>query len=130
MSEKYKIIDSSQPHFITITIIDWVDVFTRYNYSELIIESLNFCHKTKGLKIHAFVIMSSHIHLIASSNQIPLEEIIRDFKKHTSREIIKLIKEINESRREWLLNKFSYAADRIKRGKNYKVWQDGFILWY
>jgi hypothetical protein len=25
-----------------------------------------------------------------------------------------------------LLNKFSYAADRTKRGVNYKVWKDGF----
>jgi hypothetical protein len=40
--------------------------------------------------------------------------------------IIEAIIENPESRREWLLNKFSYAADRIKRGKNYKVWKDGF----
>ena len=40
--------------------------------------------------------------------------------------IIKTIKEYPESRREWLLSKFSFAANRIKRGIEYKVWKDGF----
>lgn len=55
-----------------------------------------------------------------------LNDIIRDFKKFTSKELVKAIKEIPESRREWLLNKFEYAAGRLKRGVNYKLWQDGF----
>ena len=44
----------------------------------------------------------------------------------TSKKFIEAINEHPESRREWLLNKFSFAAGRIKRGINYKVWQDGF----
>ena len=45
---------------------------------------------------------------------------------NVSKEIIKAINEFPESRREWLLNKMSFAADRIKRNSNFKVWQDGF----
>ena len=70
--------------------------------------------------------MTSHIHLIVTSSSVPLNQIIRDFKKHTAKQLLKTIKETPESRREWLLNKFSYASDRNTRGSNYKVWQDGF----
>ena len=126
MSERYKVIDSSAPTFVTLTIIDWIDLFTRPVYCKILDESLNYCIENKGLKVHAYVYMTSHIHLIVSSNGNELQEIIRDFKKFTSKSILEAIKENPESRREWLLNKFSYAADRIKRGKNYKVWKDGF----
>jgi REP element-mobilizing transposase RayT len=126
MSEKYKVVDSSRPTFITLTIIDWVDLFTRKRYCQLMDDSLNYCVKEKGLIIHAFVYMSNHIHLIVTTKTDNLPQIIRDFKTFTSKQFIKLIKEPGESRREWLLNKFSFAADRIKRNSNYKVWKDGF----
>lgn len=31
---------------------------------------------------------------------------------------------MNESRKEWLLDKFNFEARRTARAKNYKVWQD------
>ena len=126
MSQRYKVIDSSVPTFVTITIIDWVDLLIRPIYFEILDNSLNYCVAHKGLKIHAYVYMSSHIHMIVSSDVKELSNIIRDFKKFTSKAFIEAIKEHPESRREWLLNKFSYAANRIKKGKHYKVWKDGF----
>jgi len=126
MSERYKVKDGSVPTFVTITVVDWIDLFTRPVYCKIIDDSLAYCIANKGLREHAYVYMTSHIHLIESTEKEELQHIIRDFKKHTSKTIIEAIIEIPESRREWLLNKFSYAADRIKRGKNYKVWQDGF----
>ena len=127
MSENYKVYNHDCPYFITITIVDWVDLFTRKEHKDVIIDSLKFCQENKGLIVHAYVIMPSHLHLIVSSKQgYDLPATIRDFKKFTSRKLIQSIKECGESRREWLLNKFSYAADRIKRNSNYKVWKDGF----
>ncbi len=70
--------------------------------------------------------MTSHIHLIASSEEYELNDILRDFKSHTSKELVKGIQEINESRREWILKKFSYEAKRSGRTANFKLWQDGF----
>ncbi len=70
--------------------------------------------------------MSSHIHLIVSTTDKPLPDIIRDFKTHTSKKLIELIKRIPESRREWMLKKFAFEANRNTRGTNYKLWQDGF----
>jgi REP element-mobilizing transposase RayT len=70
--------------------------------------------------------MTSHLHLIVSSNEVELQNIIRDFKKFTSKQLIEEISNQPESRREWLLNKFSFAAKQSKRATHYKVWQDGF----
>lgn len=126
MSEKYKVIDHTQPTFITITVTDWVDLFVRRVYTSILDDSLNYCIRHKGLVVHAYVYMTNHLHLIASSAGEELQNIIRDFKKYTSKQIIAAIKEYPESRREWLLNKFSYAAKRTGRSKYYKVWKDGF----
>lgn len=126
MSERYKVINSQTPTFVTITITGWVDLFIRRTYTKIIDDSLNYCIKNKGLIVHAYVYMTSHIHLIVSSKDADLAAIIRDFKRHTSKELIIAINDINESRREWLLNKFSYEAKRSGRTKNYKLWQDGF----
>jgi len=107
MSQRYKVIDSTQPTFVTLTIIDWVDLFVRLIYFKILDDSLNYCIKNKGLNVNAYVYMSSHILMIISSHDNHLQDIIRDFKKHTSIQIIKAIKEYPESRRDWLLNKFS-----------------------
>ena len=126
MSERYKVIDSSVPTFVTITVVGWIDLFVRRIYTDILDDSLNYCIKNKGLKIHAYVYMTSHIHLIITSEKHELNEIIRDFKKHTSKELIKAITDHNESRREWMLKKFAYEAKRIGRATKYKLWKDGF----
>ena len=66
------------------------------------------------------------MHLIISSQENKLQDIIRDLKKHNSKEFIKAIKELPESRKEWLLAKFSYASKLVKKGVSYKVWKDGY----
>lgn len=126
MSERYKVVDSLTPTFVTITVVDWIDLFIRRSYCEILDASLNYCIKNKGLIVHAYVYMTSHIHLIVSSEKIELNEIIRDFKKFTSKELIMQIKSQNESRREWMLSKFQFEAKRADRATNYKLWQDGF----
>ena len=127
MSEKYKVRNPEGTYFITCTIVGWVDLFIRTEYKEIIIESLKYCIANKGLNVHAYVIMTSHIHLIVSTKDgVSLSSLIRDFKTHTSKQLLRTIKDINESRREWILNKFRFEANRQKRGKEFKLWQDGF----
>ena len=127
MSERYKVKNPEGVYFITTTVVDWIDLFIRPVYKHIIIDSLKHCQENKGLVIHAFVLMGSHLHgIFSTSGEIPLQEIFRDFKKHTSKELVKAINEYPESRREWMLERFNMAAERIKRGANYKVWQDGF----
>jgi putative transposase len=113
-------------YYITITVVDWVDVFTRPVYKHLIIDSLKHCQKEKGLEIYAWCLMTNHIHLIAGASEgFHLSDILRDFKKYTSKKIIKLIQEEQESRREWMLYRFEYAAKFNNKIKEHKFWQDG-----
>lgn len=125
MSEKYKFYDPKGIYFVTSTVVYWIDLFTRKEFKHLVIDSLKYCKAAKGLVVHAWCIMPSQIHLIISTTDEPLEAIMRDFKKHLAKAIIKELDLINESRREWLLRAFAKAGANLKRISKYKVWQDG-----
>jgi hypothetical protein len=48
-----------------------------------------------------------------------LQNVIRDFKKFTSKKLIEAIQEHPESRREWLLKKFSFEAQKAGRAVSF-----------
>ena len=67
--------------------------------------------------------MSNHIHLIARAKECYiLSDIIRDFKKFTAKEILNKIQVGIESRRDWILKRFEFAAKQHIRNSNYQVW--------
>ncbi|MCK4621683.1 MAG: transposase [Desulfuromonadales bacterium] len=86
----------------------WVDVFTRNEYKNILVENLEYCIKHKGVEIFAWCIMTNHVHLIIRVQEGSLlSDILRDYKKFTSKAIIKAITENpQESRKEWLLKQF------------------------
>ena len=114
-------------YFVTDTVVYWVDIFTRPIYRHIIIESLQYCQKEKGLIIYAWVLMTNHLHMIAGTNgENRISDILRDFKKFTSKKIVQtLLVESGESRRDWMLNRFEYAGKNDKKITNYKFWQEG-----
>jgi len=113
-------------YFITLTIVDWLDIFTRPAYKHIIVDSLNYCIANKGLNVYCWCLMSNHMHMIVSATEgNNLSDVLRDFKKFTSKDLIRTLKEIPESRRDWLLNLFWYAGKNDKKIKYYKVWQEG-----
>ena len=122
----YVISDQYATYFLTFTIVGWVDVFTRKELKDIIVDSLDFCQKQKGLIINAYVIMSNHIHLVASAKpESPgLSAIIRDFKKFTSKKILEFVLgNKSESRQEWMRIVFVYHARFNKNNAKYQVWQ-------
>ena len=76
----------------------------------------------KGLEIFSYVIMTNHIHMLSRSSNENLSDVLRDFKRYTSRHLIKSILSEPESRREWMLKLFSHAASTHSRNDNYQVW--------
>jgi len=71
--------------------------------------------------------MSSHVHLLCKAKEgYLLSNIIRDYKKYTSKKIIETIINYPESRREWMLDYFKGACIHLKRTQQYKVWQNGY----
>ena len=127
MSTKYKATTTEEAYFATSTTVGWIDVFTRLNQKEIIIKALNYCQQNKGLEIYACCLMSSHIHLLCkATNGYILSDVIRDFRKFTSKKRIKTIIDEPESRREWMLDYFQKACQHLKREQQFKVWQDGY----
>jgi len=90
------------------------------------VNSLKYCQENKGLEIYAWVLMHSHLHLICRAAQgHRLSDILRDFKKFTSKKIVQQIEDEPESRREWLLPLLHKYCEHLKRDQKYKLWQDG-----
>ena len=104
MSRKYKFHDDDKLYFISFATVQWIDVFTREEYSQIVLNSWKFCQEKKGLEIYGWCIMPSHVHMIIGSNKNKLEDIVRDMKSYTSTALKKSIKEnVQESRKEWLV---------------------------
>ncbi|PZF72464.1 REP-associated tyrosine transposase [Taibaiella soli] len=122
MTTGYQIRDQSLAYFVTFTIADWVDIFTRRIYKDIIMASLDYCIKNKELVVLGYVIMSNHVHLILSSRNGKLSDTIRDFKKYTANQILSTIEDSPESRREWMLHRFKWNAANHQRNSHYQVW--------
>ena len=121
MSTAYKIFKTNDVYFVTLQVVGWVDIFTRKAYKDIVIESLQYCQKNKGLQLYAYVIMSNHIHLLVRSNMDNLSDIIRDFKSYTSKQFLEIVYSSKESRREWMKLVFEFHG-KYKRKQIHQVW--------
>lgn len=119
----YVIRDQNATYFLTFTVCGWIDLFTRKVYKDILVDSFKYCQKEKGLILNAYVIMTNHLHLIGrAAESFNLSDIIRDFKKFTHRQMIKVIESEAESRRLWMLHQFKYYASRHSKNENYQIW--------
>ena len=121
MPTGYKIIEQDQLYFLTLQVVEWVDLFTRKRYRDLIVENLRYCCENKNLEIYAYVLMSNHLHLLAKCNNGGLSNVLRDFKSYTAKQILGQMME-GESRREWMLHVFKDAAAKHVRNAEYQLW--------
>ena len=124
--------DKGGYYFLTITVVEWINIFTKPRYFELLRDSLQFCIDQKGLVLYEYVFMTNHIHLIARASEdsdglalnraysgTGLDAIIRDFKRFTTQEIKKLLKEDNRS---YILRVLKNSL-KFKKGSEFQIWQ-------
>jgi putative transposase len=124
MSTKYKFREKTGAYFVSFAIINWIDVFTRDEYFSIIVESLDFCRKNKGMEIYGYCIMPSHIHLIFRSSNGDPSGLMRDFKGFTSKKMLKAIEENpQESRKEWMLWMMERAGKKNSNVTHQQFWQ-------
>lgn len=120
----YKIRNQAAIHFITFAVVEWVDVFTRKDYRDMVLDSIRFCQQEKGMLLHSWCIMSNHIHLVLSAKNNDLSGLLRDFKKFTSKQLIAAIRNNpKESRREWMLDIFKREGAINSRNIEYQFWR-------
>src|SRR5690606_3303253 len=67
MSRNYKFHNSEGLYFVSFAVVEWLDVFTRNGYKDILLDSLSFCQKEKGMEIISWCIMTNHVHLIFRS---------------------------------------------------------------
>lgn len=123
----YSIRDQQGLYFLTFTVVNWVDLFTRPLYKELVIDSLRFCQQKKGLELFAYCLMTNHLHLIARAKEgASLSDFVRDFKKFTSRNLFQAMHaNQQESRRKWLAWIFTSEGQFQPDNTFVAVWQKG-----
>ena len=125
MSRNYKFHNSDGVYFVSFAVVEWLDVFTRNEYKNILVENLEYCQKHKGLEIFAWCIMFTHVHLIFRSigNQKP-ELLLGDFKRFTSKAIVKAIMDNpNENRKDFLLDQFLKAGSKSSNVNKYQFWR-------
>jgi putative transposase len=121
----YIIHDQQAIYYMTFTVVGWIDVFSRQCYRDFVIESFKYCQQHKGMHLHAYVIMTNHVHLIVSADEgFSISNFVRDCKKYTAKQILDDIAANGiESRREWMLHQFEYYASRHSRNEKYQLWE-------
>jgi REP element-mobilizing transposase RayT len=123
MSQGYQIYDQNKLYFLTFQIVQWVDVFTRNEYKEIIASSFDYCRKNKGLELYACLIMTNHMHLIARAKESFAYLILFVIlKKFTAHQLLPLMQQPTESRSDWMMKRFEFSAKAHARNSVYQLW--------
>ncbi len=134
MPIKTNIPHDSGHFFITFTCYNWLPLFEMYipmmiqfeitNSYDLVYNWFNLL-KENGHQITGYVIMPNHVHAIIAFRKIKknINKIIGDGKRFISYEMVKRLKEKNETA---LLDKLASAVNKSDRakGKLFEIWED------
>ncbi len=116
---RYKFAKLDQAHFMTLTVLHWIPVFTRPETVDILLNSFRFL-MNEGLRVHAYVILENHLHLVAQSSQIDKD--IARFKSYTAKHILALLHEKNMSE---ILSQLAFYKKAHKLDRQYQFWQEG-----
>ncbi|MBC8385248.1 MAG: transposase [Candidatus Cloacimonetes bacterium] len=120
MRSRYKFLESDGIYFVTSTILEWIPIFTSESYFEIIINSLKYCREQKKMRLHAYVILDNHLHLIVSGDK--LKDTLKSFKMFTAKGILE---QLEIDKKEWLLHQLEFYKLRFKIRSIHQVWQEG-----
>ncbi|MDX2046940.1 MAG: hypothetical protein SFU87_09140 [Chitinophagaceae bacterium] len=124
MSRKYKFLDNERLYFVSFAVISWIDLFIRNEYRDVIVKSLKYCIAHKDLDLYGWCLMTSHMHMVIGSRGNPMQNSMRDFKRHTSEELHTVIKKHpGESRKEWVLQMMNETGKQNSNNRGFQLWQ-------
>ena len=115
-------------YFLTLKVVDWVDVFIRPVYKNVIVDALNFFAEKEKLIIYSWCLMSNHLHLLAKlSENYQWPVLLREFKRLSSKEIFAALDDElePECRRGWMMQRFQSPVGVTRRVGKCSFWQDG-----
>src|SRR5262245_36665537 len=88
--ERYRIHPEAAVYYVTYSIVEWLPMFVTEEGFRIVADSLTFCHRNKHLRINAFVIMPTHMHMIVFDGDfanLRLISTLADFRKFTGRQL-------------------------------------------
>jgi putative transposase len=110
--------------YLTFNTVDWVDVFIRPVYKQVITHALNYIIEQKHCTIYAWCLMSNHLHLLAKAKDgSGLALIEKEFKKITTNRILEAMDLEPDLRRNWMLQRFEQSSQTLKRLEKFQLWQ-------
>jgi REP element-mobilizing transposase RayT len=124
MSRNYKFKNSEGLYFVSFAVINWIDVFTRNEYKDIVLDALSYAMEQKAMRVFAWCIMTNHVHLIFDVEAPNKPELVLgDIKRYTSRKLTEAISNnVRESRKEWMLRQFQEAAEKSSNTTKYQFW--------
>jgi REP element-mobilizing transposase RayT len=117
---RYKIYEPTHPHFITLTVLHWIPLFTNTKSVDILLESFRYLQESDNLKIYSYVILENHLHLVASSDDIA--KTIKKFKSFTAKKLLELLQKENI---KTILEQLAFYKKAHKKMTTYQVWQEG-----
>lgn len=121
----YRIRDPYKPYFLTFTVVGWVDLFSRKECRDILVNNLKYCIDNKGLLLYAFVIMTNHVHAImaAENDTKGLPFLIRDLKSYTSKQLSTwILSDLKESRKAWMSDLFRHYGLTSGKVDLFQIW--------
>ena len=126
MPRSYRVVrDGTYAYFVTCSVVNWLPLFGNLCYRQIILDSLAYLREHKSIQINAFVVMATHLHAVLwPRNGIDVSDVLRDFKRHTSRAISREAAKQGHSAH---LGRYLPPRDHRSgtSADEYPVWQDG-----
>lgn len=124
-SEKNLFPEKQACYFLTFNTVDWVDIFIRPVYKQIIVHSLNHFIDHKGLTVYAWCLMTNHLHLLAQAKEnCVIAEIEKEYKSFTTQKILEAIDTEPDIRKIWLMERFENFSNMLGLLKKFHVWQN------
>ncbi|MBU4270465.1 MAG: transposase [Planctomycetes bacterium] len=125
MPRSYRIVrDGGYAYFVTCSVVNKLPLLKKPIYRQIILDSLAYLREHKATQLNAFVVMSTHLHAVLwPQNGIDMSDVLRDFKRHTSRTISR---EATKQGHDYHLQVFAAARSTFRSERaEYQVWQEG-----
>lgn len=111
-------------HYISLAIVDWIDLFVRPVYKQIIVHSLNHFIVNKGLQVYSWCLMMHHLEIIIETKEgTTLQDWEDEFKAFTTHKIIEALDTEPDTRKKWMLGHFEKTNGLFSTGKKSQVWQ-------
>jgi putative transposase len=121
----HPIIPRDTCYFLTLNVVDKIDLFVRPAYKQVIADALNYFIAAREVVVYAWCLMSSHLHLVVKTKEdTGPAHFERDFKKYTTPELPKTIETEMDFRREWMMKRFEDFSKSLRRIEKFSLWQN------